>query len=303
MNIPFSLRFLKKVELFQVLKKLDSQSKSQMISLRKALPLWEAEKKILFWAFEYNKHLGSPLLADDLRSKKSFVLKRRWGNNNERKVVRDMNANKFEVNFEKVLKFNEWELKEIKNIGKKKNDIGFTTEEIDKLGVRKIFGNLVSRGYAKYDADIQKELSHYEGRGNIQYGVYTDTPTTQANCKGVLITKEGILMGELINDLYRLRKSGEKMKWNFPEVSMKYIEKTKTNCILVQKGRGWLVYPFLIYISYVALGLIILYILKASFQEIHLVYSKLKEFGFLVKLKDFWAWFTMPFFEVFPVKN
>ena len=48
MELPFALHFLRKVELFQVLKKLDKQFLLQLKEGGPTASPWEGEKKILF---------------------------------------------------------------------------------------------------------------------------------------------------------------------------------------------------------------------------------------------------------------
>lgn len=59
MELPFTIKFFKKLEYFQDLNRLDIKDKCQKNGT------WEVEKKILRWTYWGHKHLGSPLFEFD----------------------------------------------------------------------------------------------------------------------------------------------------------------------------------------------------------------------------------------------
>lgn len=68
MNIPFSLNFFKRVEMYQTIKQLNEQFDEMFEEWKTrdnkepdGYPLWEIEKKVLIWTARYHKHLGSPI--------------------------------------------------------------------------------------------------------------------------------------------------------------------------------------------------------------------------------------------------
>lgn len=267
MDIPFALRFLKKVELFQVLKKLDAQFKIQLKKDDGVVPLWEVEKKILFWAYTNHKHLGSPLKIKELQSKKSIAIKMLGKNSgipvfdNKINKIKEVDANSFETIYETYLK--DWQdiISEINSTSSiKKIEIGLSPEETDKIGIREVFGNLVSRGYARYFPDIQKELDHWEKESlSLERAVYNQISTTQLNCEGIYITSEGMLMGEIIHSIFILKNIE---KDNFSPTIDFYKKITGTTNFLYIKKLNLFFYNFLIVISYIALFLITWLIFK-----------------------------------------
>lgn len=142
MEIPFVLKFLKNIDLFQDLNNLDKIFEYQFDQLNlgktSTIPLWQAEKKILYWTYKYHKHLGSPLRIFNFK--------------------RDIDTKGEESYFE------------------------FNKEEITKISIRNVFGNLVNRGYANFYPD-----------GKIQ-----------DDCEGIIFTREGLDMGGLIQRVHSL---------------------------------------------------------------------------------------------------
>ncbi len=291
MDIPFALRFLKKVELFQVLRKLDSQFKVQLKKGDGINPLWEAEKKILFWAYTKHKHLGSPLTVKELRSKKSVALKclRKYGGAHEHKEkieqIKSVDTNEFETNFRTYFDgWNEAFISEFTDIpSRRKEEVGLSPEETDKTGVREIFGNLVSRGYAKYYPEIQEEVDHWEtdisysGPSTLQREVYKTVPVTQVNCDGIYINAEGMLMGELIHNLFTLEEIANKKPSS--SITNLYKNRTGTAHFLYKKRLHWFFYASLTWISYIALFLIICFILKELLNLLIFINEKIGQTG------------------------
>ncbi|MFA6304190.1 MAG: hypothetical protein WCV73_03680 [Patescibacteria group bacterium] len=270
MDLPFSLRFLKKIELFQVLKKLDKQFKRQLEINNGTVPLWMGEKKFLYWSYLQHKHLGSPIMIDAIRSKKSYFLKQFEHRGAEMEEKRNkllkINSDRLEKNYSKILKTlnlsHEYIEIQAANIGNMKTSFGFTAKEIDALGVRPIFGNLVSRGYAVYYPNTQEEFNHFSGGNNNSVGeaIYKDVVSDQSNCEGIIITSDGLLMGELISELYSIRMSIKKSLYN---------KLTGSKCELMINNFWWGLYQSLIIISYLALFLVCYLIIREFIQELY----------------------------------
>jgi hypothetical protein len=274
MNIPFILKFINKIELFQILNKLNKQFDVQIRELNEkqsgAIPLWEAEKKILFWTYKNHKHLGSPLRIDSLKSKKSYLIKNlNYSNEGYREALdalKEYNPDKLELNFEEefykiMSKVSPGDIKRIfdktKRIGDGIKRMEFTASEIEKISMRKIFGNLVSRGYATFYPNPKKEISHWEKLNSFsQRAVYENTTATQYNCEGILITQEGMLMGELINNLFKPAEI------NFDTTRQIYKKYTGAERYLKRKVIKWMMYWFIIAVGWLAFIEIIILIIK-----------------------------------------
>lgn len=285
MNIPFVLKFLNKIEVFQVVKKLDKQFDEHILELESeggVVPLWQVEKKILFWTYKNHKHLGSPLKVDQIRSRKSHLIKELSRDYKREKeiigsydiddVEQNLKANLLRAfggesmesddNFKSILEV-------ARKIGVRKGQIGITATEIEKVDIRKVFGNLVSRGYANFYPEVTKTADRYEEK-EAQNGVtfytpiYSDYITTQYNCEGVVISKEGMLIGELLNNLYKLTPEGNL----YDDVSRIYHKKTSNKFYLKRRNFFWFYYNCFLWVGYIALFVIIVFILKEFFTII-----------------------------------
>lgn len=64
MNLPFEIKFFKKYEIYQDIKRLDGLSNIQHGG--EMDNTWTLEKRILRWTYEGHKHLGSPIHLENL---------------------------------------------------------------------------------------------------------------------------------------------------------------------------------------------------------------------------------------------
>lgn len=288
MNIPFVLKFLNVIELFQVIKKLDKQFERQVCRLKKSsrvIPLWEVEKKILFWTYENHKYLGSPLMVRSLETKKSFMMRNLEYENSPYKEAREKLVkikaneleNQFDILIQEILKdFSDYDRNEYceaaKEAATKLVDIGISIEEAHNINIRKVFGNLVSRGYAKFYPEVQKEWSHWEKIDeNVKRDVYDKVAVTQYNCDGIIITKEGLLVGEALNSLCSVERIDKKSD----DIIKIYQEKTGAEQYLRRKRRKWLGYDCIIGVGYLAFFLIICKIISVFVEGVSYVFDKM----------------------------
>ena len=171
MNLPFTLKFFKKIELFQDLEAQDKLFKYTTEipdNTHATLSTWEAEKKVLYWSRWGHKHLGSPLVIHRFEHQPDL------------------------------------------------EDLGMTMREVEKAGLRESMRNLVERGFARFDDPKQKENG------------------------GILLTREGLLMGELIYETHRLEKIGKGGFWE---------TYSKTHEAQHHLGRTWKYYLYKVTVS------------------------------------------------------
>jgi hypothetical protein len=208
MNLPFTLNFFKKFELFQTLRRLDAIARAQRGG--KMENTWKYEKRILRWTYQGHKHLGSNIHKGNLDPAD--------GENRLAEMLID--PRKFDA-----------------------DNIMYT------------FENLVSRGYATWQADSK-------------------TPRKERFLPGVIISKEGLLMGEVI--------------W----------ETTKEKKFELKKNKHFVSYWLLIWIFWfvIAGGLLLLFIdvisrvglvdefaRSLAYVRLDFIFSKAAEFlGFIV---------------------
>lgn len=64
MNAPFGIIFLRKAELYNLVKRFDEQSAIDKKKPTKAPNTWTVEKNIFKWSYKGHKHLGTPLTPD-----------------------------------------------------------------------------------------------------------------------------------------------------------------------------------------------------------------------------------------------
>lgn len=98
--------------------------------------------------------------------------------------------------------------------------LGLSEDELEKVQIRKVLGNLEAKGYAKFFVKKRKFFSQPEsalGPDNID----------QYNCDGVTITKEGISIGEILDYLYRLSNISKIEKYGIDYGSDKILVKKK----------------------------------------------------------------------------
>ncbi len=271
MELPFALNFLKKLDSFQVLKKLDAISEDRIRNYDGMVSTWEVEKKILLWAYDKHFHLGSPLTVDELRSRKNIALEKvnEWRDTPRIERIKPIDATEFETGFEKF--FSDITtghlMDRIREVSDSRRvEIGITPQESDKAGVRETFGNLVSRGYATYYPAITKIVTGYEGgNGRLTFGrpVYEDIATTQSNCEGIYITSDGLTMGELISDVSD-QKTIENCK-DDSRLECAYKNITGASNFL-HRNWWWFFYRGLILVSYVAL-IVAIWIIIVGFKD------------------------------------
>jgi len=280
MNIPFVLKFIHKIELFQTLRKLDKQFNFQIEEIDNkddaSVSLWEAEKKILFWTYKKHRHLGSPLRVDSFKSKKSVLLRLMRRDTDKIKEINKRDSDDMEKDIQKTLGEifkqkidikNNFYYGKLKNIGDGIYEFGFSAKELERISIRKVFGNLVSRGYANFYPEVQKEFSHWEKETeSMSRGVYENVPTTQNNCDGILITQDGMLMGELLNDLFKM--SEIHLNSNVLRI---YKKNTNAERYLSKKFLHWITYWFFITIGWLAFFEIALFIIGEFLKTLNIV--------------------------------
>ncbi|MCD6194727.1 hypothetical protein J7K05_00770 [bacterium] len=242
MNLPFTIKFYKKLELFQTLQQLNAQADHQKESL------WPIEKRILRWTYWGHKHLGSPIFEFDLFEKAKTIeaRKKKYEHHllaQREKLNQDLDTQEEKQFAEAVLDVLEksWlifledirklekqlrndkdrlppdekrlpaEAKEkiisnlivnlkqadIDSYSPKLDDMKIKQEEVDKIGRDRILKNLVMRGFAKF-------------------------ANGQDTRDGILITKEGLLMGEVIWETTKIVCGEKLMKDKWPYWTYKF---------------------------------------------------------------------------------
>ncbi len=145
MNVPFGILFLKKAELYNLVKRFDEQEADIADKLAKnkksRIPsTWPIEKNIFEWSYDGHKHLGTPLTPDHFKPDNPHNKLKDW------KLCKDNCDDKkceLEESYKQIIKYNK---------------------------PKKIFENMVIKGFA----DSDKES------------------------KGIILNKEGLLLGEVI---------------------------------------------------------------------------------------------------------
>jgi len=177
MNIPFRLNIFKQIELYQELQEVEQQSNSQLHSVVKEgldegfiknPPTWFFEKKILHWAYKKHKHLASPLR----------ILRLTFGEASY-DYIHESTIYKIADDFKEMLPV----------VKENQKDMHYTQQEADTTQIRKVFGNLVVKGFAKFFKE--KENNYW----NIN----------QENCDGIFLTPKGLDYARMINKLYEFR--------------------------------------------------------------------------------------------------
>lgn len=189
MTLPFTLKFFKKIELFQDLQILNGvfeRAVRRRDEVHETKSTWEVEKKVLYWSWWGHMHLGSPL------------------------VVR-----RFQ---------NEEDLKDLK----------ITRKEAEVAGIREFMRNLVERGFARYESPNEKESS------------------------GIILTRKGRLMGEVIYEVYRLKRIEQEPFWRI------YEEVYGADHYLKETWKFWL-YKAIVWIGW---GIILALIFNLTYEVI-----------------------------------
>ena len=265
MELPFSLHFIKKVEAFQTLKKLDKKFCLQINNFDGTIPTWEVEKKILIWTYQGHKHLGSPINTTELESRKNFALAGTLSYaSGTKEAVEATPTNDFEVGYSAIVNHAYTESL-IERVGKRKEMMHITPEESDAAGIEETLSNLVSKGYAKYYPELRRQVDGYSNESEINF-----IPSDTDNFEGVLISKEGLLMGELLNDIFYISEIDQGVN----HLATKYKKFTGAGEFLFKKFFNSTFYQFLIIVSYIAFGLVIFIILKEAWQQVgHYVFN------------------------------
>lgn len=176
MSIPFKLNIFKQIEIYQDLKELDDQFLKQLKKDKfcKNPPTWFFEKKILHWAYLKHKHLGSPLKVSHL-------------SNNE--YIHGRERNPKHKNLQESIKG-------ALIIEENTKDIHYTEKEIEVVQIRKVFGNMEVKGFAKFF--LKNENNYW----NIN----------QENCEGIFLTPKGLECARMIYFLYKFKNAKEECK-------------------------------------------------------------------------------------------
>lgn len=176
MSIPFKLNIFKQIEIYQDLKELDDQFLKQLKKdkLCKNPPTWFFEKKILHWAYLKHKHLGSPLKVSHFLNDEYI---HRQG--------RNLKHRNFQESIKGALIIEE-------NV----KDIHYTEKEIEVVQIRKVFGNMEVKGFAKF---FKENENNY---WNIDQG----------NCDGIFLTTKGLAYARMIHSLYKFKNIEEEYK-------------------------------------------------------------------------------------------
>lgn len=230
MNSPITLKFFRKIEYFQTMNHINGLALAQKSG--KTKNTWSIEKKILRWTYRWHKHLGSPILihhffpeseakykqfeyqyqkwvrehTKDLKNLIELQLNEKITNKSKQLAKIESYWEKFkivdlnnidETKIEKHIKDkierhfknqNRSNTKKILEIEKhccfefnfeeeisKLHDISISDDEFEsvKKNIRHVLKNLVMRNYAKFNNSKDED-------------------------DGILITPEGLLMGEII---------------------------------------------------------------------------------------------------------
>lgn len=259
MELPFSLHFLKKIEAFQTLKKLDKKFRLQIENFDGTVPTWEAEKKILIWTYQGHKHLGSPIYSAELESRRHYALAGTLSYaSGTKEAIEATPTNDFEVGYSAVVNHPYTETL-IEIVGKRKEMMHITPQESDSVGTEETLSNLVSKGYATYYPETTR---HIDGPASDRHVNFV--PTTGDNFDGILITEEGMLMGDLLNDLFYMSN----IEGSAISLASEYQKLTEAKEFLTKKVGYWYFYQFMMLVSYIAFGLIIFLILKEAWQQV-----------------------------------
>lgn len=185
MEIPFKLNIFKQIEIYQELEELDRQFQKQLkdlykykvltTSYAKNPSLWFFEKKILHWVYINHKHLGSPMKISYFTSGEylyDYIHKKDLS-----KIVEDVK-------------------KELPIIERNWQYMNCTSEEVKSIQIRKVFGNLEVKGFAKF---FKENENNY---WNINQG----------NCDGVFLTTKGLEYARMIYCLYEYENTDGEYK-------------------------------------------------------------------------------------------
>lgn len=240
MEIPFTLQLLQELFEYQTIRKLDKQFKNHLDTLsatNTTLPLWEVEKKILLWTYTHHKHLGSPLLSEHFDLIQNYcdknILKGNQFNNKSTNEIEN-------ILLETAKKFPKSVPKWNSEGDKRREEAGLSVNELSKIKIKKVFSNLVTRGYANYSSNNDDSCS-------------------------IQITSKGLLFGSLIYKLYIIDKTSLKNKYS-TKSGAKYV---------LKKRKIWnTIFMTLYIVGWLALILICLYIIKEFINVACLILKK-----------------------------
>ena len=218
MELPFTIKFFKKLEYFQDLKRMDRNALNQQRGNN--LNTWDIEKKVLRWLYPGHKHLGSPIfiqhfLTGDEADKRHFIYNfELWIVENEIELQKLIliDSSDIERKRKQLNKIRNWESKikkvQIQKIEEEFKDI----ENSDKKS--KIFddGCVFDHSFEEIISKISGEDSFYlseeekmivvkEVRNVLKNLVAKDFAkfsNEKNEDDGILITTNGLLMGEVI---------------------------------------------------------------------------------------------------------
>ncbi|EKD56929.1 MAG: hypothetical protein ACD_58C00042G0006 [uncultured bacterium] len=230
MELPFTIKFFKKLEYYQDLKRLDKIASKQKAG--KTKNTWDIEKKVLRWTYSGHKHLGSPILIQhffeepEARRRQFAYLYNKWmeDHKNElkelvlinskdidrkRQQMRDMFSFKSENGKLPILEI-EKKFKPINDDkGKKRKtfDKDCYCDYNFKEKVSKISGDC-DQSFCL--SDYEKSHAKKEVR-NILKSLVVKGFARFLNEKdeedGVIISEKGLLMGEVINECIKIDKN------------------------------------------------------------------------------------------------
>ncbi len=221
MSIPFKLNYLKQIEIYQDLNELDKQFLEQLRDpFRKTLPLWFFEKKILHWAYIGHKHLGSPIRI------KYFDF-----NEIDYGYIRESSFDKIAEDVKKEIPMVERNLEYIQS----------NLQEIQQVSIRKVFGNLEVRGYAKFFKEDQENY----------------WKINQSNCDGILLTPKGLECARMIYFSYEYKEAQNEYK------EIKGVKK-----VLIMKGKEKVKFSLYIVIAGVIIWSSVFLFFKTLIEQI-----------------------------------
>ena len=219
MELPFTIKFFKKLEYFQDFKRMECHALNQQCGNN--LNIWGVEKKVLRWLYPGHKHFGSPILIqhflkDDEAAKKHFIYNfDLWITQNEKELQKLILIESSESITKKRKQLNDirdWK-SGIQNaqIWEIENEFKYSEGSEKK---RKIFDNgcifdynfkekisKISGKDSLYLSEEEKMIAAKEVRNILKNLVAKDFAkfsNEQNEVDGISITPNGLLMGEVI---------------------------------------------------------------------------------------------------------
>jgi len=192
MDAPFGILFLKKAELYTIIKNLDKQKKeidddvNDKESPSEVYSTWPVEKQILKWSYWGHKYLKHPIkIVHFTNLKEAYKLKDfKLCIDNEYKNKKNWlnkDTDELKEEYKKIIGNNK------KNFNEKLFDSKDSKLNIDHKAIQHILENIVVRGFSNPHYDDNNQLDDKQ----------------QRNLDGIKINNEGLLLGEV---LYKLDK-------------------------------------------------------------------------------------------------